>query len=86
MIDRGWVSTNRINPSTRSVGQVQGQVTLTAVIRKSEEAKSFTPDVKPGSRNFPIRDIDEMAQLVHTSPVFLEATKGIFCLIIPFWS
>ncbi|GAU90812.1 hypothetical protein RvY_03177 [Ramazzottius varieornatus] len=76
LVDRGWVATNRINPSTRPDGQVQGEVTVTGVIRNSEKANNFTPDVRAGSASFPIRDIDQMASLRHTSPVFLEATKA----------
>ena len=36
-MNRGWVPKNKTDPTKRPDGQIEGEVTLTAVVRKTEK-------------------------------------------------
>lgn len=46
LVNRGWVSRNRLDPKTRPEGQIKGTVELTGIVRKGEARPQFTPKAK----------------------------------------
>jgi hypothetical protein len=55
LVNRGWVSKERLNPRTRSEGQVEGEVQFVGIVRKNEQREQFTPKNQVGSNRWPIR-------------------------------
>jgi len=51
LVNRGWVPHDSMAPTRRSQGQVQGQATVTGVLRTPPAPGPFTPDNRP--------DVDE---------------------------
>lgn len=47
LFDRGWVPQERKDPAKRAEGQVAGIVTLTGIVRRTQEQRQFAPDNVP---------------------------------------
>jgi surfeit locus 1 family protein len=47
LINRGFVPTARMDPATRAAGQVDGEVTLTGLVRRPTPRGAFTPASEP---------------------------------------
>lgn len=80
LVNRGWVPKRLQDPAARLVGQVQGEVELVGVVRKSEVRQPFTPPQGrlPGTaRNFFNRDVSAIASELETSPVFIDAESSV---------
>ncbi|XP_055331625.1 calcium-activated potassium channel slo-1-like [Paramacrobiotus metropolitanus] len=75
LVDRGWVPKARLDPATRSEGQVEGEVQVVGALRRSEKGSRFSPVHKEGSRNYAVRNIDLMAAELGVTPLLIEATK-----------
>ena len=43
LVNRGWVSRKKMHPSTRPEGQMEGEMALTAIVRKTEKVLSLSP-------------------------------------------
>ncbi|XP_017048489.1 SURF1-like protein [Drosophila ficusphila] len=71
LVNRGWVSRKQVDPETRSLGQQQSEVELTAVVRKGEARPQFTPDHK--GNIYLYRDLPRMCGATGAAPVFLDA-------------
>lgn len=71
-MNRGWVSVNQKDSSTRSKGQVQGTVKIEGVVRLQETRPQFTPEHK--GKMFFYRDILKMAKQAGAVPILLDAT------------
>lgn len=41
MINRGWVPASKISPNSRASSQPKGEVTIEAVVRKSEKVRKL---------------------------------------------
>ena len=39
-MNRGWVPRQKMSPSTRPAGQVEGETALTAILRKTEKVQT----------------------------------------------
>ncbi|KAL5483761.1 hypothetical protein EMCRGX_G020173 [Ephydatia muelleri] len=73
LVNRGWVPKSRMNPETRLQGQVEGHVTLTAVVRASEKRPLFSPANDPEHNHWSYKDLETMAKVAGTEPVLLDA-------------
>ncbi len=76
LVDRGWVPLTAKDPAKRASGQVEGEVTVTGLLRRGEEAGRFTPPSKPGERQFFFADLPAMAAVTGLDgvlPLLLEA-------------
>ena len=62
MVNRGFVPTDRRNPATRSDGMVDGQVTVTGLLRLDEPVGTFMRDNVPGDDRWYSRDVRAMAE------------------------
>ncbi|EJW85759.1 SURF1 family protein [Wuchereria bancrofti] len=73
LVNRGWVSPQKIIPSSRAEGQVQGQVTFDAVVRHTEKRPSFIRRNDPDNDLWFYTDIEQMAEKHGTLPVLVDA-------------
>jgi surfeit locus 1 family protein len=76
VVNRGFVPQDRRNPATRREGQVQGEVTVSGLLRMPEEAGFFTPANDPGRNAWYRRDPAEIARalgLARVAPFTIDA-------------
>jgi surfeit locus 1 family protein len=76
LVDRGFVPPTRLDPATRSAGNLEGLVTLRGIARESEKAGPFTPANEPDTNLWFTRDAAAMAAaagLGQVEPFFIEA-------------
>jgi surfeit locus 1 family protein len=79
LVDRGFVPDKLRDPSTRPLGQVQGLVTVTGLVRTPEKGSIFIPDNEPKANRWFSRDLTAMTQsmfsggTVKVAPFFIEA-------------
>jgi surfeit locus 1 family protein len=81
LVNRGFVPAPLKEPSTRSAGQVEGEVTLTGLVRRPALRSPFTPDSEPGRNLFYWPDYPNMlasaqpagASNLTPAPFFLDA-------------
>ena len=76
MVDRGEVPKDRLNPTTRSQGNVEGRTQVTGVWRVPDAPGAFTPPPDPAHRIWYSRDLAGIAAADHltlAAPVLIEA-------------
>ncbi len=82
LIDRGFVPEKLRDPSTRSAGQLEGEVEVTGLVRLPDRQGLFTPDNEPEANRWFWRDLNGMTfsmfptATMHPAPFFLEAEKS----------
>lgn len=74
LVNRGWVPFPQKNPKKREEGQIKGEVELTGVIRISEAPPSFGPVNKEDVRIWFTRNVEQMAEMAGTVPIFIDAS------------
>jgi len=60
IVDRGWIPKQFKDPGTRPEGQVEGEVTITGVVRLKGEQTMFVPDNDPVANNWFFVDLDAL--------------------------
>jgi surfeit locus 1 family protein len=79
LFDRGWVPSEKKDPKTRAEGQIEGDVKLVGVVRRSQVQRQFAPDNAPDKNVWFHVDVPLMRQLAGGKPdplldsFFLEA-------------
>ncbi|ETN84624.1 SURF1 family protein, partial [Necator americanus] len=73
MINRGWVPASKISPNSRSSSQPKGEVTIEAVVRKSEKRPQFVGENVPEKGLWFYKNFAQMAKQYNTDPIYLEA-------------
>jgi surfeit locus 1 family protein len=81
LVNRGWIPREKKDPQTRSQGQVQGMVDLIGIVRLTEPRPPFGSKNDPRKDVWSNRDIQLMAQVMGTEPVFLDA--DVSCEVPP---
>lgn len=76
MINRGWVPRKKSNPANRTAGQIEGELELVGVVRKTENRQQFGAANVPERNQWFHRDIEAMSNVLHTEPIFLDADKS----------
>ncbi|XP_011309989.1 surfeit locus protein 1 [Fopius arisanus] len=72
LINRGWVKGRRGKIPAKELGHVPGVVELTGIVRLNETRPVFVPKNSPHAGIFVYRDINAMAELTNSSPIFLD--------------
>ncbi|GGZ33369.1 SURF1 family protein [Asticcacaulis endophyticus] len=76
-INRGYVPTDRRDPATRAEGQMSGPVTVTGLVRMSQDKGwLFLPPNDPVAEQWSLRDTKQMAKargLGHVADYFVDA-------------
>ncbi|XP_057576338.1 surfeit locus protein 1 isoform X2 [Hippopotamus amphibius kiboko] len=73
LVNRGFVPRKKVNPDTRSKGQIEGEVDLVGMVRLTETRKPFIPENNPERNHWHYRDLEAMARLTGAEPIFIDA-------------
>lgn len=75
LIDRGFVPEALHDPKTRAAGQVEGEVSVTGVLRLAQMPGMFTPSPDLKTRLWFVKDVPSMAAALglNVPPVIVEA-------------
>ncbi|OJJ00642.1 hypothetical protein ASPVEDRAFT_40182 [Aspergillus versicolor CBS 583.65] len=74
LVNRGWISKNMMEQKDRPEGLPKGEVTVEGLIREPWKKNMFTPDNKPEEGRFYFPDVEQMAELTDSQPVWIEQT------------
>ena len=74
LVNRGWISKKMASQQDRPDGLPQGTVSVFGLLRKPFTKNMFTPDNKPETGEFYFPDVEEMARLTGSQPVWMEET------------
>jgi surfeit locus 1 family protein len=77
LVNRGWISKKMASQRRRPEGLPRGKVTVEGLLRKPFRKNMFTPDNRPDKGEFYFPDVQQMASLTGSQPVWVEATMGI---------
>ncbi len=80
LVDRGWVPLDQRDPSTRTQGQVDTEVTVEGSFRRSAPGSTFTPPPDLKQRTWFRRSATDIAVglgLTLRSPLIFEATSRV---------
>ena len=72
MLYRGWVPRARVETSARQEGQIEGEISVSGVLRLTEETSSLTPPNDVKTARWYSRDVAALAERLHTVPVFVD--------------
>ena len=75
LVNRGWVPDIRKDPDTRAEGQLEGNVTISGIVRKPwGKSWSFMPASNPDTNVWLYGELPEMAEYLNleVAPVFVE--------------
>jgi surfeit locus 1 family protein len=76
MVNRGFVPTERREPSSRAEAQIPGEVAVTGLVRAPESRAPFVPENEPGRERWFVRDPAAMAAargLERAAPFYVDA-------------
>ncbi|KAJ5118630.1 hypothetical protein N7448_010335 [Penicillium atrosanguineum] len=74
LVNRGWISRKLENQKDRPDGIKNEVVTVEGLLREPWKKNMFTPDNKPEEGKFYFPDIQQMAELSGSQPVWIEET------------
>ncbi|PHH76414.1 hypothetical protein CDD82_3993 [Ophiocordyceps australis] len=74
LVNRGWISKDRGDQATRPDSLPQGQVVVQGLLREPWKKNMFTPDNRPEKGHFYFPDVNQMAALTGSQPVWIEVT------------
>jgi surfeit locus 1 family protein len=83
LINRGWISRKFKKQADREVGLPRGMITVQGLLREKWKKNMFTPDNRPDRWDFYFPDVDQMAQLTGSQPIWVEETMGIYHAKLP---
>ncbi|EEH34851.2 surfeit locus protein [Paracoccidioides lutzii Pb01] len=74
LVNRGWISRDLQNQKDRKAGLPEGEVTVEGLLREPWKKNMFTPDNKPEEGKFYFPDVEQMAELTGSQPIWIEET------------
>jgi surfeit locus 1 family protein len=74
LVNRGWIPKEKQNQRDRPEGVPTGEVTIEGLLRVPFKKNMFTPDNKPEDGKFYFPDVEQMAQLTRSQPIWVEET------------
>ncbi|KAJ5738361.1 hypothetical protein N7493_001516 [Penicillium malachiteum] len=74
LVNRGWISKKMMDQKDRILGLPQGEITVEGLLREPWKKNMFTPENKPQQGKFYFPDIEQMAELSGSQPVWIEST------------
>ncbi|KAL4924922.1 cytochrome oxidase assembly protein SHY1 [Aspergillus undulatus] len=75
LVNRGWISKKMMDQKDRPEGLPKGEVTVEGLIREPWKKNLFTPENKPEEGKFYFPDVEQMAELTGSQPVWIEQTQ-----------
>jgi surfeit locus 1 family protein len=76
LVNRGWISRKLQDQKDRPLGVTNEEVTVEGLLREPWKKNMFTPDNKPEEGKFYFPDINQMAELSGSQPVWIEQTMS----------
>lgn len=79
LIDRGWISADKVIPKQRNLQHLscpKGEITVECVVRVAPQKGALNMDHDKGSRLYQYLDADAMAEELGTSQVYLQALQN----------
>lgn len=76
LVNRGWVPWRNMNANTREEGQIQGEIELTGVIRKSETRPPFGAKHDLTKEYLAYKDIDILSERLDTEKILIDADES----------
>ena len=77
LVNRGWIAKKMADPEQRRDALPTGEVTVEGLLREPWKKNMFTPENKPEEGKFYFPDIEQMAELSGSQPVWIESTMGM---------
>ncbi len=77
LVNRGWISKKFKMQKDRPEGLPLGEVTVEGLLREPWKKNMFTPENSPEKGEFYFPDVEEMAQLTGSQPIWIEETMGM---------
>ena len=77
LINRGFIPNEKKDPKTRAEGQIEGLVNLTGILRHNEKRPPLVPKNNPHKGQFNYKDLNEIAELLGTNPILLDAIDTV---------
>ncbi|KAL5337568.1 SURF1 family-domain-containing protein [Aspergillus crustosus] len=74
LVNRGWISKKMMHQTDRVEGIPRGEVTVEGLIREPWKKNMFTPENKPEDGKFYFPDVEQMAELTGSQPIWIEQT------------
>ncbi|KAL2866029.1 cytochrome oxidase assembly protein SHY1 [Aspergillus lucknowensis] len=75
LVNRGWIARKMMDQKDRAEeGLPRGAVTVEGLIREPWKKNMFTPENKPHEGKFYFPDVEQMAELTGSQPVWIEQT------------
>ncbi|KAI9860011.1 MAG: surf-like protein [Trichoglossum hirsutum] len=72
LVNRGWIPKRLKRQSDRKEGLPDGEVMISGLLREPWKKNLFTPDNRPELREFYFPDVQQMAALTGSQPVWIE--------------
>ena len=79
LVNRGWIAKKFRRQEDRKEGLPTGQVQIEGLLREPWKKNFFTPANRPDIGEFYFPDVQEMADLTGSQPVWIEETMSILC-------
>ena len=76
LVNRGWIPKKLKRQADRREGLPRGEVTVEGLLREPWKKNMFTPDNKPELGEFYFPDVQQMARVTGSQPVWIEETMG----------
>jgi surfeit locus 1 family protein len=76
LVNRGFVPADRRDPATRMAGEIDGEATVTGLLRMTEPNGAFLRSNKPNANRWYSRDVNAIAKtqnLTNVAPYFIDA-------------
>jgi surfeit locus 1 family protein len=77
LVNRGWIPKRLKRQSDRKEGLPDGEVMISGLLREPWKKNLFTPDNRPELREFYFPDVQQMAALTGSQPVWIEEIMGM---------
>jgi surfeit locus 1 family protein len=78
LVNRGWIPRKLKDQKKRPDGLPRGEVTVEGLLREPWKKNMFTPENSPQTKEFYFPDVQQMASLTGSQPVWIEETMGLF--------
>ena len=76
LVNRGWIPKKLKRQADRREGLPMGKITVEGLLREPWKKNMFTPDNKPELGEFYFPDVQQMARITGSQPVWIEETMG----------
>ena len=78
LVNRGWISKALVNHADRVEGLPRGKVTVEGLLREPWKKNFLSPKNSPEKNEWVFPDVEQMAEITGSQPVWIEATAGAF--------